>query len=392
MERREYVENSSLLRKYHFNEMNNQLATISLIILVKNSENSIKKCILSGIQYFDEIIVVDTGSTDQTLSCVNEIKSDKVKVYLLPWEDDFSLARNKAISYATKQWVCFIDSDEYFDPDIMNLRDVLTYFNQCESRKQITLSYNINEVNRDYTYKLIPRILLRNGSCSYRGRVHETVYYKNREADIIQLRFNAFHTGYSEENAFKKKRNVLLLKKMLEESFGLRWFYFYVRDGKGYLDFEKYNGAFKKLFCLTSVDDLLNSEYGHEILLQYCQWLIENNKLNDAEILAEKLMKKYCDEYDSIYLYFLTKLFLHQKILNDELNKLVSFRKKNNGYKMSEYNCDGYHIDMLIGQYCYYLEDYDCAYQYFVFLKNKLDIESQMQKIIEHYLGFLQRG
>lgn len=392
MEKRKYVENTSLLSRYHFVEMNSQPATISLIILVKNSEKSIKRCILSGIQHFDEIIVVDTGSTDQTLNRVKEIESDKIKVYLLKWENDFSLARNKAISYATKQWVCFIDSDEYFDSDIMRLRDVLTYFNKCESKEQIAFSYNINEVNQNYTYKLIPRILLRNGKCTYYGRVHETVFFENREADIIQLRFNAFHIGYSKDNGFKQKRNVFLLKKMLEDSFELRWFYFYIRDGKGYLDYEECKESFEKLLGLICVDDLLNMEYGHEILLQYCQWLIENNELYEAKDLAEKLKRKYSDDYDSVYLYFIINIFLHQKRLSDELNELISFREKNNGYKMSEYSCDGYHIDMLIGQYCYFLEDYDCSYQYFKFLKNKLDDKSQMKKIIEHYLGFLQRS
>jgi cellulose synthase/poly-beta-1,6-N-acetylglucosamine synthase-like glycosyltransferase len=76
--------------------------TISLCMMVKNEEKFLPQCLDSVRNYVDEIIIVDTGSTDRTVEIAEKYTD---KIYFHPWEEDFSKHRNQSISYATGDWI-----------------------------------------------------------------------------------------------------------------------------------------------------------------------------------------------------------------------------------------------------------------------------------------------
>ena len=82
--------------------------------MVKNEEQCLEKCLQSIKKVVDEIIVVDTGSTDQTADIA---KQNGAKIYHHPWEGDFSKHRNQSMSYAKGDWILIIDADEVLDPE-----------------------------------------------------------------------------------------------------------------------------------------------------------------------------------------------------------------------------------------------------------------------------------
>ena len=84
--------------------------TISAVMIVKDEEALLKQCLDTIYPQVDEIIVVDTGSTDQTKAIAGAV--DKVTLYDFPWVEDFSAARNFATSKATKDWIFSVDADE----------------------------------------------------------------------------------------------------------------------------------------------------------------------------------------------------------------------------------------------------------------------------------------
>ena len=86
--------------------------TISCCMIVKNEEKAIGKCLEGIIPLVDEVIVVDTGSTDRTMEILKSNPSEKLKVYEFEWIDDFSAARNFANSKATCDWIFSLDADE----------------------------------------------------------------------------------------------------------------------------------------------------------------------------------------------------------------------------------------------------------------------------------------
>ena len=85
------------------------MITISLCMIVKNEERILKRCLDSVKDLVDEIVIVDTGSTDTTRQ-IAERYTDKI--YDFTWIDDFSAARNFAFSKATQEYIYSADADE----------------------------------------------------------------------------------------------------------------------------------------------------------------------------------------------------------------------------------------------------------------------------------------
>ena len=88
------------------------MISLSLCMIVKDEEEVIRRCLDSVINIVDEIIIVDTGSTDKTKEIAKEYTR---KVYDFKWIDDFSEARNFSFSKASKEYILWMDADEYFD-------------------------------------------------------------------------------------------------------------------------------------------------------------------------------------------------------------------------------------------------------------------------------------
>jgi glycosyltransferase involved in cell wall biosynthesis/Tfp pilus assembly protein PilF len=96
---------------------------VSLTMIVKNEEASLGPCLKSAEGLFDEIVVVDTGSTDRTMEIALQAGA---KVFDFPWRDDFSAARNETLKHATGDWIFWLDADEQLDEEARRrLRDLL---------------------------------------------------------------------------------------------------------------------------------------------------------------------------------------------------------------------------------------------------------------------------
>lgn len=88
------------------------MPTISLCMIVKNEEMHIARCLDSIAKLVDEIIIVDTGSTDQTVEIASHYTP---KVYSYPWKDDFSDARNYSFSKASMDYCMWMDADDILE-------------------------------------------------------------------------------------------------------------------------------------------------------------------------------------------------------------------------------------------------------------------------------------
>ncbi|MFB5685249.1 glycosyltransferase family 2 protein, partial [Paenibacillus terreus] len=86
--------------------------SISLCMIVRNEEKYLPKCLSSVQRIVDEIIIVDTGSTDDTVAIA---KSFGAKVIQMPWQNSFADARNRGFDEATGDWILWLDADEEMD-------------------------------------------------------------------------------------------------------------------------------------------------------------------------------------------------------------------------------------------------------------------------------------
>ena len=85
------------------------MITISLCMIVKNEEDVLERCLRSAEGVADEIIIADTGSTEQTKEIARRCGA---KVYDFVWKDDFAAARNFAFSKATCDYLFWLDADD----------------------------------------------------------------------------------------------------------------------------------------------------------------------------------------------------------------------------------------------------------------------------------------
>ncbi|MGR5962053.1 glycosyltransferase family 2 protein [Bacillus paranthracis] len=93
---------------------------MSACLIVKNEEDMLGKCLQSLRGYIDDIVVVDTGSTDMTKEIAKEFTD---KVYDFKWMNDFAVARNFATSKASGEWILAIDADECVDGENLKKSD-----------------------------------------------------------------------------------------------------------------------------------------------------------------------------------------------------------------------------------------------------------------------------
>jgi len=187
-------------------------------MIVKNEEGLLQKCLDAVGPYVDEIIVVDTGSTDSTkeiaLGC-------KAKVYDFPWCDDFAAARNFSLTKASHDWVLVLDADEvltHFDKE--QLKSVMTGDNSIVGR--ITLiNLLTDKAGEKRSSERISRLFNRN-IFHYEGCIHEQVVRRDGQPyPTVNLDITALHSGYSAEvikGKDKITRNTNLLQEALHHS------------------------------------------------------------------------------------------------------------------------------------------------------------------------------
>lgn len=189
---------------------------ISACVIVKNEEKNISQWLNNMRQIADEIVVVDTGSTDNTL---NILENAGITPYHFTWCNDFAAAKNYAIQQATGDWIVFLDADEYFDTSsVQRFRTEMSCYN---AKKKIgAIMCQLVNIDTDNRNKIIDamiqvRIFRNSKDIYYKNSVHEQIVTKPGKY-IMQKCFNLtiMHTGYSITILRQKaERNLPILKQ-----------------------------------------------------------------------------------------------------------------------------------------------------------------------------------
>jgi tetratricopeptide (TPR) repeat protein len=184
-------------------------------MIVKNQEAMLGRCLNSIRDWVDEIIVVDTGSTDRTVQIA---ESFGAKVSHQPWEGDFSKHRNYSIDKATCDWVFIIDADEEVCAD-----DVPVLMRLLADGRQQVISINVINVYGESENRTVflpsPRFFRRELGLRYEGIVHNQLSLPD-DLSITRAGVRLKHFGYDlspEKLRNKKQRSRRLLEKQLEQ-------------------------------------------------------------------------------------------------------------------------------------------------------------------------------
>ncbi len=195
-------------------------AGISQCMIVKNEEKNIRQALSWGKGIVSEQIVVDTGSTDQTVEIARQMGA---KVFSFSWTDDFAAAKNYAIRLAECEWIAFLDADESFSSE--DASKLLSYVKNAGEDYDSIVTRWIHLNNEGQVLAADSQIrLFRNlESLKYQRRIHEyltkTDGSQNRALDAT-ADLSILHTGYGEQENQQKKgsqRNLRLIQKELSD-------------------------------------------------------------------------------------------------------------------------------------------------------------------------------
>jgi len=259
----------------------------ALVMIVRNEEHCIRRCLDSVRPYVDAMIVVDTGSTDETAVLASQAGAE---VHHFAWCDDFSAARNAALDHSPADWNLVLDADEWIAGggealsrateaacDFVGLIPVGSEF-ELQGRPEVAVSW-------------MPRLLPR--GVRYVGRIHEQpVSDHPRRRVPVQVT----HDGYRHETLHKKKgRNRSLLLQMLATSPADAYLHYQLgRDYEVYGEFDDAVSAYVEALGRSSHSD----RFRHDLVVRTLYSLKRLGRYDEAVQFADQEMPNWGDSPD----------------------------------------------------------------------------------------------
>ncbi|MEW6574092.1 MAG: glycosyltransferase family 2 protein [Bacillota bacterium] len=192
-------------------------ATVSLCLIARNEERCVASCIDSVRHLVQEIIVVDTGSTDRTVELV---KQKGARVFTFPWRDDFAAARNHSLDQATGDWILVLDADEILEP--VEQEEFARLLAVPEVEGYFVKIYSYLREEKERAEDQVVRLFRNRPAYRFQGAIHEQVAgaIKNHNGGegLALSPLVIHHFGYLDREVKagnKRQRNISLLKKTL---------------------------------------------------------------------------------------------------------------------------------------------------------------------------------
>lgn len=203
------------------------MTSLALSMIVRDAAETIAQCLASVQEVVGEIVVGDTGSTDNTIELA---RSFGARVFSVPWRDDFSEARNLALAEVSSEWALVLDADEVLDPgcrsSVLGLLD-----NSSISGYQVTIrNYVLSPQDRVWDRPAIPndsqlpaarsfpayvehqnvRLFRRHPDIFFVGRVHESVgpRLQQLKCKIGEAPFLIHHFGLAASQEKRARKNI----------------------------------------------------------------------------------------------------------------------------------------------------------------------------------------
>jgi len=180
---------------------------LSLAMIVKNEARCLARCLQSIRSIVDEMVIADTGSTDDTVGIA---KNFGAKILRFDWVNDFSAARNYSLGQATGDWILVLDADEFASDALAKEIREFVQKQPAIGRLKIVSDFRRggNTLrSQSFVSRLFPR------GAHFQGRIHEQIV---SPLPRLNLSGELWHDGYLETQ--KSDRNVKLLLAELEHA------------------------------------------------------------------------------------------------------------------------------------------------------------------------------
>lgn len=250
------------------------MKTLALVMIVKNEDQVIGRCLDSVQKLVDEMIILDTGSTDQTKMIA---QSYGAKVYEWEWNNNFSYARNAALEHSTCDWILVLDADEYINNDCSEaIRQFINNENAIGKVKRVdqfigddgTLSHV-----QSYISRLFP------SEIRYEGSIHEQLV---SDLPRIKIAVELYHDGYMNK---KSDRNIPILQAEITKNPHDAYFHFQL--AKEYRGIDNHAFAYehlKKAYSLVGRSD----SYAPNVVVNLLYEIIATEKYEEGLTVINK--------------------------------------------------------------------------------------------------------
>lgn len=291
-------------------------STITLFIMARDEERALRRCIESAARFVDEVVVLDTGSTDNTVSIA---KASGAVVMNTAWNDDFAAARNFGLSRITTDYVLSLDADEWLvqgGEELLKIRTLdfrsAVFEIGMYMSPQVVDDTSRNDVDGVF---YAPRIFP--SSLRYRGRVHEALVHS---LPITRTALRVKHDGYEPAQRERKTgRNLALLEKSLEEEpSNPLTYYYYAKEIRLKLEATKSTLSPDDLSVITkffkaSLQGLHSNSENRELITREALLFFRDYKLDvdGIQLIFSALMEKTL----SRELSYLAAVFLYEQVL-----------------------------------------------------------------------------
>lgn len=252
--------------------------TFTLCMIVKNEEEVLNRCLLSAKKLADEIIVVDTGSSDNTSSIARSLGA-RVEYYR--WNDDFAAARNYAFSLASCDYIFWLDADDYITAENAELFIKLKAEIEREKPDMVQCAYEMVTDGKPALRFMRERFVKRSTNFTWQGRVHECIAPRGK---IIRSNFCVQHLGSSKPRG---SRNLNIYRKWTQEE---------TLDGRDLFYFGRelyYNGFFKE--AENTLEKMLSGDGWYVNKIEACLVLSDTRRAqNNREGALSALFQSFC--------------------------------------------------------------------------------------------------
>ncbi|MEI7265814.1 glycosyltransferase [Pectobacterium versatile] len=273
---------------------------ISVCMIVKNEALHLGNALKEIAKYFDDIVVVDTGSTDDSKN-IARVFTDKV--YDFEWIADFSAARNYALQFTKHDWVLVIDADEEIESIDMAALSKLLH----QHATKIGNIERLDHVDEDGENSIVKENfsrLFRKDLYYYEGSIHEQIVPRTTNTHTTK-RFTApivlNHIGYQQEvlrQTNKIARNISMLEKAISDT--PKEPYLHYQLGKSYYLNKDYLSAINSFSIAIKLQSNFFLTYNENLIECYGYSLINIGKYKES--LDVLKYEKYCPSTDFIFL------------------------------------------------------------------------------------------
>lgn len=275
---------------------------LSLCMIVKNEEEYLSRCLKSVQGVVDEIIVVDTGSSDRTVAIA---ESFGAKVYHFPWTGDFSAARNFSLEKAAGDWIIFLDADEELvAEDGPRLRELITS-GEADGYYLTEINFVGDKPGIDAVVNTAFRVFRNRPEHRFTGAIHEQivacVQKHGGRIGFSDVRIN--HYGYlnqASRNKNKIQRNLSILRKEVEKQPKDNFTRFNL--GVEYLRLNDYEAALKEFQKAFYKIASLDVAYASVLLRNIVLCLKELKRYGEALAVLADAIEAYPDYTDLLFL------------------------------------------------------------------------------------------